>query len=146
MSGFLSQDSWWAVVRGSTAPTYIRRYFALALLHTTRRHRRHNERFTIHDHNKSRVQDSPVSTYTIKCNVHIKYNLSVSQLLRPQISSFGPLVQDHDNLTPPSLPPLNCPHYTASFGYFPIPTQSPSSYHSGSHYPTGCYPNIKYCP
>ena len=27
-----------------------------------------------HDHNKGRVQDSPVSIYTIKCHVHIKYN------------------------------------------------------------------------
>ena len=34
----------------------------------------HNEWLTVNDHNKSRVQDSPVSTYTIKCHVHIKYN------------------------------------------------------------------------
>ena len=52
-------------------------FLLLVRLHThsqTWRHRRPNERLTIADHNKGRVQDSPVFTYTIKCNyLSIKY-------------------------------------------------------------------------
>ena len=50
--------------------------------------------------NKGRVQDSPVFTYTIKCNVLINTIIIIPQLHRPQISSFGHLVRDQDNLTP----------------------------------------------
>ena len=34
----------------------------------TWRHRRQNEKLTIAGHNKGTVQDSPLDTYTIKCN------------------------------------------------------------------------------
>ena len=100
-------------MRGSIAPTYLRRYFALALLHTTRRHRRHNERFTIAITAKAGCKIHPCPH--IQSNVMFTLNtiIIVPQLNRPQISSFGHLVRDHDNLTTSlshssQLPPLNC--------------------------------------
>ena len=86
-------------MRGSTAPTYIRRYFALALLHTLG--------------DTAATTKGLQSTFTAKagCKIHpcphiqsnVIYTLNtiifVPQLLRPQISSFGHLVRDHDNLT-----------------------------------------------
>ena len=63
-----------------------------------------------------------------------------SQQHHPQISSFGRLVHDHDHLSPSPFSPSPVPTILRHSSMIPIPTQSPSSYHSGSHYPTGCNP------